>query len=144
MGGLFLTGLAGCFGADANAYGIKATAESIFWWPLFFLLWSLFLLTTGSISFHNHKEEPLLWIAGEREKSECIARDYERKAYLSFVEAIRQNPSLARKKVREVYDWIREHGVTVDGSEYELKDRATWERYRRGGEKLARDSQNSG
>jgi hypothetical protein len=88
--------------------------------------------------------EPFLWLAGEREKSESKARDYERRAYLSFIEAIKQNPSLANKPFREVHEWIRQYGITIDGSDYDLPDRGTWERYRRGGEKLARDSQKSG
>ena len=65
---------------------------------------------------------------------------YERDAYLSFVEAIKQKPELASRPLREVYAWIKENGVEIDGAPYDLPSSFdTWQRYRSGGERKAKD-----
>ena len=63
---------------------------------------------------------------------------YERNAYLSYVTAIQKNPSLASKSLQKAYDWIKEHGVTLDGNDYDPPEFPTWQKYRSLGERKAK------
>ena len=66
---------------------------------------------------------------------------YERGAYLSYIAAIQENPSLTKKPLRKVYEWIQKNGIEVDGALYDLPDEEkTWLRYRRAGERRAKPS----
>jgi hypothetical protein len=67
-----------------------------------------------------------------------VLANYERDAYLSYVDALRENPELANKPLRKVHAWIKEHGVEIDGVIYDLPEFGTWRKYRRAGERVAK------
>lgn len=73
----------------------------------------------------------------ESKEEITTARLYERDAYLSFVSAIQENSRLAQRPLREVYDWIKENGIEIDGVPYVLPNYDTWQKYRRTGERHA-------
>jgi hypothetical protein len=118
---------------------VYAAHETIGPWSIAILASAIFNTVVNYPRFSRTRKEPLLWIAGDPRRA--ALRDYERKAYLSFVGAIKREPSLERRRLQDVHDWIREHGVEVDGRDYDLPDQGTWLRYRSAGEKLARSVQ---
>lgn len=65
---------------------------------------------------------------------------YERDAYLSYLQAIQENSTLAAKPLKKVYAWIKENGVDVAGQKYVLPPFDTWRKYRRAGERGIRPS----
>lgn len=75
--------------------------------------------------------------AESREEIAAAPKQYERDAYLSFVSAIQENSHLAQRPLREVYDWIKENGIEIDGVPYVLPNYDTWQKYRRTGERHA-------
>lgn len=56
----------------------------------------------------------------------------ERAAYQSYNYAISKEPKLADTKDNEIYNWLKENGIT---EEYELPSRETWKRQVRSGRK---------
>jgi hypothetical protein len=74
---------------------------------------------------------------GSKDDTPTVAR-YERDAYLSFVAAIQKASELANRPLTEVHAWIKEHGVELDGKEYDPPEFPTWQRYRSAGEKAAK------
>jgi len=115
----------------------KVIRSWLTWADLWNVLSAIWCLAIGPIIYRKHREEPLLWFPVEK-AALGSPRDYQRKAFLSWAEAIKQNSALIGKPLRDVHTWIREHGVTIDGAEYDPPDFPTWERYRRAGESAAR------
>jgi hypothetical protein len=65
------------------------------------------------------------------------ATEYERDAFLSHKLAIQQNPQLATKTQQDVYDWIKENGVEIEGQQYILPVFSTWSSYLRAANRKA-------
>ena len=139
----------GAAGAEIPTHGfkngiIRAFGMMLGWFSLLNFVYTAFLLGISVPRYRRLKKQPLLWFAGEKEKSQTATRDYERKAYLSCGEAIKQKPYLAGKPLRDVYAWLKRNGIEIDGRDYDLPDQPTWLRYRSAGERAVNSNQKSG
>jgi len=122
--------------------GIKiAFFSTATWYTWFNLIAAPIFIVVTSLNLRRQRNDPLLSFVVRLPKAENAPRDYERKAYLSFIEAIRHKPSLLGKPLRDVHEWIRQNGVKIDGDEYDLPSFDTWDRYRRGAERFVKANQ---
>jgi hypothetical protein len=65
--------------------------------------------------------------------------EIQKLAFLSYAEALKRQPGLEKKTLRQVFEWLRRNRIDIDGAKYELPSNyETWEKYRRDGERAAR------